>query len=225
MKLRSLTAVAVPVVLASVAAGPALASAPPVSVRVEGPSQTLLSMTNVLAPSHGSITVGHTPKGQCPADSAAGALDQATHGRFSGKYYKGLGIDVGTILGRRLSFAQGSYWGFYINDRLSSKGVCSAKLARGESLLFAAIPAKGKTPLPLVVKAPASATAGDPVTVKVYDYPSRSNATKPVAGATIDGVKTNRNGTAQVTLTRTTSLTATKSGFIRSAAAPVSVSG
>ena len=75
MKLRRcLLASAAPVALAVGCAGPALAAVPPVSVRVEGPTRTLLETKTVTAPSTGSITLGGTPKGQCPADSAAGAL-------------------------------------------------------------------------------------------------------------------------------------------------------
>ena len=186
MKLRRcLVASAAPVALAVGCAGPALAAVPPVSVRVEGPSRTLLETKTVTAPSAGSITLGGTPKDACPADSAAGALRAAVHGRWGGSYYKGLGIELSTILGTRLSYSKGSYWGFYVNDRFAAKGVCDTKLTRGESLLFAPVPAKGKAPRPLVVKAPERVTAGEPFTIRTFVYPGASKATRPVSGVTL----------------------------------------
>jgi hypothetical protein len=160
----------------AVAAG----SAPAVSVRVEGMTRTLLAAKTVSAPSSGSITKGGTRAGSCPSDSAAGALNLATGGRWNGSYYKGLGIDVSTILGTKLSYSKGSYWGFYVNDRLASKGICDTKLAKGDSLLFAPVPAKGKAPKPIVVRPPATVTAGKPFNLRAFVYTGEGNATTPL---------------------------------------------
>ena len=152
-------------------------SAPAVTVRVEGATKTLLATTTVSAPTSGSLTKGGTPSGACPQDSAAGALNLATHGRWTGSYYKGLGIDVSTILGTKLSYSSGSYWGFYVNDRLAPKGICDTRLVKGESLLFAPVPAKGKAPRPIVLKAPATVTAGRPFDLRAFVYTGRGRAT------------------------------------------------
>jgi hypothetical protein len=179
---RSLLLSAVPLAAGLTLASTALAagSAPAVTVRVEGVTKTLLQTRTVSAPTTGSITKGGTPAGTCPADSAAGALNAATHGQWSGSYFKGLGIDVSTILGTELSFSKGSYWGFYVNDRLASKGICDTKIAQGESLLFAPVPAKGKAPKPIVVTAPKSVTAGKPFDLRAFVYTGKGNATAPL---------------------------------------------
>jgi hypothetical protein len=225
---RFLRAAAVPAAalgLAAAAAGSA-AAATSVSVRVEG-AKTLVA-TTVTPPSSGSITKGGTPAGACKADSAAGALDLATKHNWGGSYSSGLGIEVNTILGTTYSYAKGAYWGFYVDNHFASKGVCDTALKPGEQLLFARVPAKGKTPLPLVIKAPATAKVGTPFTVKAYEYPGKGNATKPVAGVTFAGLKgtTNAKGVATLTATRAGKLSLVGSGanVIRSAAATVTVS-
>jgi hypothetical protein len=189
MKLRhSLLLTGAPLAAGLTIASTALASgsAPAVTVRVEGATKTLLQPTTVSAPTSGSLTKGGTPSGTCPADSAAGALNLATHGRWAGSYYKGLGIDVSTILGTTLSYSKGSYWGFYVNDRLAPKGICDTKLVKGESLLFAPVPAKGKAPRPIVVKAPRTATVGRPFDLRVFTYTGQGDATAPLPSWHVD---------------------------------------
>jgi hypothetical protein len=180
---RSLLLSGVPLAAGLTLASTALAagSGPSVTVRVEGASKTLLQTRAVSPPTSGSVTKGGTPPGTCPADSAAGALNTATHGRWSGSYFKGLGIDVSTILGTTLSFSKGSYWGFYVNDRLASKGICDTKIVKGESLLFAPVPAKGKAPKPIVVTAPKTVTAGKPFDMRAFVYTGKGNATTPLS--------------------------------------------
>jgi hypothetical protein len=177
---RYLVATGVPVAIAAVCAGPALAAATKVDVRVEGTSHTLLSQRTVTAPSTGSITKGSTPSGECPADSAAGALTAATHGNWNGTYSSGLGIEVTNILGTNAVYDHGSYWEFFVNNRAASEGVCDTTLKAGEQLLFAQVPAKGKAELPIVVKAPETVHAGKPFDVKTFVYAGKGNATKPV---------------------------------------------
>ncbi len=227
MKLtRCLTVAGAPAALTLALAGPAFA-APSVSVRVEGLTKTLLETKTVTAPSTGSITKGGTPAGTCPDDTAAGALDVATHHDWGGTYSSGLGIEVNSILGTAYSYSHGSYWAFYVNNRYASSGVCDTALAPGESLLFAAVPAKGKTPVPLVIRAPKTATAGRPFTVRAVDYPGKGSATKPVSGVSFAGTstKTNAKGVATLTVSKaeTLSLVGSRTGFIRSAAARVTI--
>lgn len=187
MKLRrSLLLTGAPLAAGMSLAATALAagSPPPVKVRVEGATRTLLPTRTVTAPSSGSITKGRTPKGACPADSAAGALSAATHGHWSGTYYKGLGIDVTTILGRRLD-AKRAYWEFFVNDRPAPKGVCETMLKRGESLLFARVPTKGKAELPIVVRAPRTVTVGKSFTMRTFVYTGNGRTTRPVSARTV----------------------------------------
>ncbi len=182
MKLaRSLLMTGAPVTAGLALATTVLAagSAPPVTVRAEGATRTLLSTRTVAVPTSGSITKGGTPRGACPADSAAGALSAATHGHWNGTYYKGLGIEVTTILGRTLD-PKRAYWEFFVNDRAASKGICETKLRRGESLLFAPVPSKGKAEAPIVVRAPKTVTAGKPFDVRAFVYTGKGNATKPL---------------------------------------------
>lgn len=181
MKLRFVASTGVPVALGLVLAGPALAT-PPVSVRVEGPKNTLLPQTTVRAPSRGSIAKGGAPAGTCRANTAAGALNVATRHRWGGTYSSGLGIEVTSILGTTYTYSHGAYWGFYVNDRVASKGVCDTPLRRGEQLLFARVPDKGRMPLPIVVSAPRRVRAGRPFRVRTFVYTGKGDATKPVSG-------------------------------------------
>jgi hypothetical protein len=70
----------------ALAVAPAVAFAAKVSVRIEGATRTLQAVRTVSTPS-GSITKFGAPSGACPAASALGALNTATHGRWKGKFY------------------------------------------------------------------------------------------------------------------------------------------
>jgi hypothetical protein len=234
---RYLLAIAVPVAVGAVCAGPALAVTSKVSVRVEGLTRSLLPARTVTAPSTGSITKGSTPSGECPADSAAGALTVATHGNWNGTYSSGLGIEVTNILGTNAVYDHGSYWEFFVNNRAATEGVCDTTLKAGEQLLFAQVPAKGKAELPIVVKAPETVHAGKPFDVKTFVYAGKGNATKPVKPSfTADrtggagkvakfGVGPTRDGVTRVTVSPagTFTLTASAKGDVRSAALTVTV--
>jgi hypothetical protein len=124
------------IVMALAASGAALAagSGPAVTVQIKSLTKTLLKPTTEHGES-GSITKGGTPKGKCPGASAAGALDAATHGKWTGKYYSSVpGIFVTSILGVKPT--GNDYWNIYVNGKSSSKGVCDIKLKSGEKLLF-----------------------------------------------------------------------------------------
>jgi len=112
----------------------AAAVGPRVTVQIKTKSKTLLAPKAVRG-GKGWITKGGTPRGKCPASSAAGALSAATHGRWTGTYYASVGgIFVNSILGVKPS--GNDYWAVYVNRRLSSKGICDIKLRAGERLLF-----------------------------------------------------------------------------------------
>jgi hypothetical protein len=111
----------------------AAASGPTVTVQVRTLTKTLLRTTAVHG-EKGWITKGATPHGKCSGNSAAGALGAATHGRWTGKYYVGIGIFVTSILGVKPSGSD--YWEVLVNNRTSSHGICDIKLRAGERLLF-----------------------------------------------------------------------------------------
>jgi hypothetical protein len=123
-------------VMAVAGSGTALAagSGPAVSVQVKTLSKTILRATGVHG-EKGWITKGKTPKGKCPGASAAGALDAATHGRWSGKYFASVsGIFVTSILGIKPSGHD--FWELVVNGKPASLGICAVKLRPGERLLF-----------------------------------------------------------------------------------------
>jgi hypothetical protein len=114
-------------------AGAARAVGPSVTVQVSTLTKTLLRPTAARGRT-GWITKGGAPRGKCSASTAAGALDAATHGRWSGKYDTGLGIYVTSILGVKPSGSQ--YWSIYVNGRSANFGICGLTLHAGERLLF-----------------------------------------------------------------------------------------
>ncbi len=124
------------IVMAVAASGVALAagSRPAVTVQIKSLKKTLLKPTA----EHGEkgwITKGGTPKGKCSGNSAAGALDAATHGKWAGKYYSSVGgVFITSIL--RVKPTGSDYWGVYVNGKLASTGACAIKLRSGEKLLF-----------------------------------------------------------------------------------------
>ncbi len=107
---------------------------PAVTLSIKSLNKTLLRPTT----EHGEkgwMTKDGTPRGKCPGDTAMGALDVATHGRWTGKYYSSVGgIFVTSILGVK---PKGSdFWELVVNGKVASKGACGVSLARGERLLF-----------------------------------------------------------------------------------------
>jgi Domain of unknown function (DUF4430) len=107
---------------------------PMVTLSIKSLNKTLLRPTTEHG-EQGSITKDGTPRGKCPGDTAMGALDVATHGRWTGKYYSSVGgIFVTSILSVK---PKGSdFWELIVNGKVASKGACGVRLARGERLLF-----------------------------------------------------------------------------------------
>jgi hypothetical protein len=138
MKVRTVVALAGASAIAVVGSTGALAAAgssgPAVSVKVQTPQKTLLNVTGVHG-GHGWITKGGTPRGKCPAASAAGALDSATHGKWTGKYYSSVpGIFVESILGH--APGKNHFWELVVNGKVAQKGICDITLRNNERLLF-----------------------------------------------------------------------------------------
>jgi hypothetical protein len=223
-------AVAVPVVFAGGAVASSSGSAASVTVRVEGLKRTLLAPSKVTTHT-GSITKSGTPKGACPATSAAGALDGATHHQWSGDYTKSYGLEVISILGESHPFTPAKdYWEVFVNNVAAQAGVCELSLHSGDRLLFAAVPDNGPSEHPIAVKLPASAAAGQTLTAKVSYYTAKGKA-KRLAGATVSGIgktaRTASNGTVRLTPSKAGSfdVQVSKRGFIRSAPTLVRVTG
>jgi hypothetical protein len=204
-------------------AAPALAAGTTVTVRVEGLKRTLLAPT-IVHTHAGSITKGGAPGGRCPATSAAGALDVATHHHWAGKWFSFGDILVSTILGEKAS-GSNYYWGFWVNNRYASLGVCETKLHKGDQLLFAVDSFKHHEH-PIGVRAPRKALAGREFNVKLVSFSDAGKAT-PLAGATLmvghDHFRSNRRGIVKLVVRHagTYSLGGEKAGYIR--AAPVRV--
>jgi len=195
-----------------------------VTVRVEGSTRALLAPT-IVRTHTGSITKGGAPAGVCPATSAAGALDVATHHDWRGTFFSSFNdYEIKTILGDTEGGTK-SYWGIWINDVYATTGACEIKLHRGDQLLFA-VDSVAHHEHPLGLTAPTSATVGHPFTVKVVSY-SDAGVAKPLAGAQVSGAGvsgvTNRRGILSVSEPHagTVVLRARRNGYIR--AAPVSV--
>lgn len=186
---------------AALAAGPAS-----VTVRVEGDSATLVPRT--------ALTTTTTPVtkngGNCTGTSAAGALDQATAGDWSGAYDAGYqDYTVETIRGETHTFSSPEYWSLFVNEEPSAGGICHTELQAGDRVLFAPVSASAKTIGVLSVSGvPAQVAPGTPFTVTVTrtttSYDSSYNATttrEPAAGAAIGGATTGSDGRATITLT------------------------
>jgi hypothetical protein len=216
------------VALALVPGSAALAAGTSVIVRVEGRTHTLLAATTVHTHT-GSITMGGTPTGACPATTAAGALQQATHGRWGGIYSSSLGgIELISIFGERYPFTSSSFWGIWADNKFASFGICGLKLHRGEQILFAPAPDRG-TVYPTAITAPKTVKAKRSFKVKVVYYNSAGKA-KPLAKAKVHvgstSAVTDRHGLVSVNATTAGKLkiTATEKGYIRPATVTVKVS-
>jgi Domain of unknown function (DUF4430) len=136
MNRKTLAALVGAVVLALAASSAALAagSGPAVSVQIKTATKTLLHAAGVHG-EKGWITKGKTPRGKCPGSSAAGALDAATHGRWTGKYSASVGgTFVTSILGVKPK--SNEFWEFVVNGKPASVGICLVKLKPGQKLLF-----------------------------------------------------------------------------------------
>ncbi len=209
-----------------VAPGAATASKPaaPATIRIEGKAKTLLATTKAVGEA-GSITKGGAPKGACPGDTAQGALDVATHHRWSGKWSNSYNeYEIFTILGDTESGTK-SFWEIFVNNVAATSGACEIKLRPGEQLLFAVVPSTGPFYYPSSLSAPTTANVDHAFTAKVVGYNAKGKAA-PLAGAVVDGKKTNAHGLVQIVPNKkgTLKLQATRKGYIRSASAQVKVS-
>ena len=119
----------------------------------------------------------------------------------------------------------GASWYLKVNHKGSPISGDTLKIGADDEVLWTLAPSF-PYPNELVLVAPSSATAGMPFTVKVFSYDEKGKR-KPVAGATVTGAAgpTAADGTATVTLTSSTKLSATHGKEIPSAAVSVCVGG
>lgn len=216
---------------------PAAASGAPANVRlrVEGTAQTLVPRT-ALRTDNRVVNKDGVAGHDCTGTSAAGALEIATGGNWSGSFFAGLGYTVERILGESHAFPDANFFELWINNRSQAVGICGAELQEGDDvLLFVARCDVGPPPdflctnppvLPLGETVPSTVAPGAPFNVRVVEF-ATDGTPSPVAGATVDGgdapAVTGADGVAVVTVgaAGARTLVASKPGRARSAAEPV----
>jgi hypothetical protein len=165
-----------------------------VTVRVVGSNgQPLLPLTQVTTTTAPVVKDGK-PEDFCTGTSAAGALELATKGNWSGAWNKSFGYGVETIEGVSYPFTQPDFWTFWLDNKSSEIGVCGVELNQGDSVLFF-VECFSKTagvcpPTPsnvLAIEAPTTAEVGKPTTVTVLSYPNAGGEPTPAVGATVVG--------------------------------------
>jgi hypothetical protein len=111
----------------------AASTGPAVTVQIKTLTKTLKTAT--VHGRTGWITKDGAPRGKCSGDSGAGALNAATHGRWSGTWYsKYSDYLVDSILGVK---PKGSdYWELLVNGKSASSGICHVKLKAHETILL-----------------------------------------------------------------------------------------
>ncbi|MDE3070494.1 MAG: hypothetical protein KGJ43_07175, partial [Acidobacteriota bacterium] len=147
----------------------------PVDIRVEGARQTLIAemALNVEAK---RIDLNGNPADACEGTTAAAALQDATHGNWSGTYSSSLGYSVEGILGEEHAFSSPYYWSYWVEGKTATTGVCSTVLKPHMHLLFFAQCSKESVaqcpeglfePPVLALSGPSLARAGKSLTLKV----------------------------------------------------------
>lgn len=209
---------------------PAAASAAPaVTVRVEGVSRTLVERTAVtLGPA--PVVKDGDPTHSCAGDTAAGALEAATAGGWTGIWSDPLGYLVTAIRGEALGRSERlSLW---VDHRRSPASLCATRIGPGDDvLLFVARCAKPDEATgacrgaraPLGIAAPRRVRRGRTVTVRVVSYaPSGRASAQPAASVFANGRRygrTDRYGRLRLRGTRAglVRFSAAKAGKVRSA--------
>ncbi|MGH2967542.1 MAG: hypothetical protein ACRDK0_00540, partial [Solirubrobacteraceae bacterium] len=182
---------------ALVAAPAALAQAPAnVTVRVEGASSTLREEGG-LRTTTDPVNKSGNPGEECTGTSAAGALERATNGDWSGSF-SSFGYSVDRIHSEAYPFgnANGDYWAFWVNNKPSPTGVCGFELQEGDDVLFYVdrcfdaqppdFACKNEPVYPLELRAPAAGRTHEPAEVTVVRYDAGGSAA-PVSDARVTG--------------------------------------
>jgi hypothetical protein len=203
------------VAVGALVAPAALAGAPAtVTVRVLGPAPNYAALTPL---TQVTTTIAPVTKegGSCSGTNAIGALNLATKenwgGKFEGNEWFVTDIDGSTFEGP-------AYWGFWVDNRYATKGLCGQGLESGTQLLlypeelpltcYEVPRGPCEAPKVLSIEAPATAEVGQPVTVTVLAYPNlggepSSAPPSPAAFVSVGGwgssTTTNSEGKATVT--------------------------
>jgi len=227
MKIRSSAGLVAGLVVAAVLPPTALARPANVHVRAEGLTATALprtAVTTTTAAVNKDGQAGHS----CSGTSAAGALERATGGNWTGTWFDGLGYAVEGVRGVRVD-PMSQYWAFWINYQYSTKGVCGAELQPGDDvLLYVDCFASCTSPKPLrLLRVPAKAAPASSASLLVQEFSADSTTgattSAPAAGATVTvggrQFTTAANGVAHVTFSGTgpVNVQATKPGYVRTA--------
>ena len=184
---------------------PAQAADAPIKVRfrAEGSRSTLVGQRSVTL-ADAPIVKDGDPAHSCPGQTALGALQAGTEGDWNGSWSDGLGYFANQIKGER--HGGSSFFSLWVNHKLSTTGLCGAKLKAGADVLLFVDSTK-KSVTPLGVRAPRTARRGTLLTVSVFRY-TKSGRTKPVAGAAVyaNGKRlksgTNRSGRLRLRATK-----------------------
>lgn len=216
----------------AIPAGASAAGPADVTVRVEGAAETLVPRT-ALTTTTQPVNKSGQPGQECTGTSAAGALELATAGQWTGEWSDFGTYSVDEIKSERHTFSDPEYWSFWVNGKPASSGVCGVELQTGDDVLF--FPdvncfGDGCDPREVLdLQVPADARRGEAFTARVVEisggFDENFNATassRPAAGATITvpggAVSTGADGTARVTLENEpgrVQLRVTKPGTIR----------
>ena len=190
------------------------AAAEAVTVRVEGTKATLVPATRVVLPT-AKVTKNGVAADSCAGASAAGALELATRGDWTGTWsasYKAYFLTG--IEGLTFPSTGAEYWAFWVNDAPSAAGICSYDPKPGDSLLFFPDCYGKKCPKSagvLGVKAASVAVIGRPFTVAVTAYSDAKGTPSRAVGARVSAggasARTTSAGTATLTFTKAGELT------------------
>ncbi len=196
MRISSRSALLVIVLVCLLVPSSAIAAGAPatVTVQVEGLNETKVPPTLVTTTTTPVVKDGNEAD-SCPGASAAGALQVATAGNWSGTWFGDeVGYSVETIGGESHLFESGSkanyFWSFWLNDVFQTEhGVCGVELGPGDQVLLF-VECEGSecppNPTPLAIEAPATANVGEAATVTVKQYNAKGEAS-PAVGANIIG--------------------------------------
>ncbi len=200
--------------MSALAAPAALAAGPAdVNVRIEGATSTLVPRTAVRTDAT-AVNKDGNPAHTCSGTGAAGALEKATGGDWSGPWFDGLGYSVQTIKGEAHIFPAPEYFALWINNRATSEGICgtTTELQQGDDVLFfvdrcvsdpVTFLCTNAPVLPLGLTSPRTVAPGMPFRVSVVEYAPDGTPT-PVGGATVTGgdapVTTDAAGNTNVTV-------------------------
>jgi hypothetical protein len=215
---------------------PALAAAAPADVtfRAEGVTANLVPRTAIRTDTR-TVNKDGVAGHDCTGTSAAGALEQATGGDWGGTWFDPFGYGVERIRSESHVFPEPDFFSLWINNRLSSVGICDAELQQGDDVLifvdrcvFNPVTFECDNPpvLPLGLLAPRTVAPGTPFRVTVVKYDSQGKPS-PDAGAAVAGgdavATTDAGGNATVVMSKAGEhpLRATKTNRAASASEPV----